>query len=124
MIVGKRTKAHKIYAQKSMASIKYAINVIKSSRIAPYIHGLYLYGSCARKEQNYDSDVDLFLVLSPELDRKYYGDDILILKSKVTPPDTSLPEVDLKIEIGDDWENKTMLYYQNIKKEGIQLWRI
>lgn len=122
MIVGKKSKAHHIYQQKSTLSIKYAIDKIKKSRLSPYVKSLYLYGSCSRKEQSYDSDVDLFLVLSPLINKELYHDDILILKSEVTPVDNSLPEVDLHIEIGDKWEKSNMLYYNDIKKEGIQIW--
>lgn len=87
------------------------------------MQNLYLYGSCARNEQDYDSDVDLLLELSPKIDKKLYFEDMLILKSKVVPVDDLLPEVDLKIEIGDSWKNNSMLYYQNIRKEGIQIWK-
>lgn len=123
MIVGKKTKAYHVYSQKSMIAIKYAIKKIKQSRISPYVQGLYLYGSCARKEQNYNSDVDLFLVLSSSIDAELYRDDILILKSEVTPMDSSLPEVDLQIEIGDKWKKSNILYYNDIKREGVQIWK-
>lgn len=123
MIVAKKGKALDIYKQKSLLSIEYAITQIKQSKLAPFVQNLYLYGSCARNEQDYDSDVDLLLELSPKIDKKLYFEDMLILKSKVVPVDDLLPEVDLKIEIGDNWKNNSMLYYQNIRKEGIQIWK-
>lgn len=123
MIVAKKGKALDIYKQKSLLSIDYAITQIKQSKLVPFVQNLYLYGSCARNEQDYDSDVDLLLELSPKIDKKLYFEDMLILKSKVVPVDDLLPEVDLKIEIGDSWKNNSMLYYQNIRKEGIQIWK-
>lgn len=123
MIVAKKGKALDIYKQKSLLSIDYAITQIKQSKLVPFVQNLYLYGSCARNEQDYDSDVDLLLELSPKIDKKLYFEDMLILKSKVVPVDDLLPEVDLKIEIGDNWKNNSMLYYQNIRKEGIQIWK-
>lgn len=123
MIVAKKGKALDIYKQKSLLSIEYAITQIKQSKLAPFVQNLYLYGSCARNEQDYDSDVDLLLELSPNIDKKLHFEDMLMLKSKVVPVDDLLPEVDLKIEIGDKWKNNSMLYYQNIRKEGIQIWK-
>lgn len=123
MIVAKKGKALDIYKQKSLLSIEYAITQIKQSKLAPFVQNLYLYGSCARNEQDYDSDVDLLLELSPKIDKKLHFEDMLMLKSKVVPVDDLLPEVDLKIEIGDKWKNNSMLYYQNIRKEGIQIWK-
>ena len=41
-----------------------ALRAIQSSCIKPYIKTIYLYGSCARGEEKYSSDVDLFLELS------------------------------------------------------------
>ena len=36
----------------------YALSQLKSSKVYPYIRHVYLYGSCARKMQSYESDVD------------------------------------------------------------------
>lgn len=41
------------------------------------------------------------------------------IKSKVMTDDIDDPEVDLKIVIGDAWEASDMLYYKNIREEGI-----
>lgn len=123
MIVGRKTRTLNMYARNSDLSIRYAVEKIKQSPIAPYVENLYLYGSCARKTQNYNSDVDLFLVLSESIDRDMYYDDMLMLKSKVSPTDTTLPEVDLKIEIGNNWMKNPLLYYKNVKKEGIVIWQ-
>ena len=54
-----------IYRLHSSKSIEYAVDIIKKSSVAPFVKALYLYGSCARGEQNYGSDVDLFLELQP-----------------------------------------------------------
>lgn len=31
-------------------------------------------------------------------------------------------ETDLKIVVGDDWKRNKILYYTNVRKEGIQIW--
>ena len=107
-----------IKSQRQRTAAEYALKVIQSSCIKPYIQSIYLYGSCARGEEKYSSDVDLFLELSesfrsrPEL-KKY----IYLLKSELDDAET-----DLKVVVGDEWKKNKMLYYANVRKEGIQVW--
>ena len=96
-----------IRSKRQRDAAEYALRTIQSSCIRPYIKTIYLYGSCARGEEKYSSDVDLFLELSesfrsrPELKKYLYL---------------------LKIVVGDDWKRNKMLYYTNVRKEGIQIW--
>lgn len=122
MIVGNRKNAHHVYLERSMQSISYAVKQIKKSTLAPYIQKLYVYGSCARGEQGYDSDVDLFMELSDDINLAQYKNDVLMLKTEVSPLDYTLPEVDLKVVVGKTWMKNNMLYYKNVKKEGIDIW--
>lgn len=122
MITGKRCRVYDLYAKRSEDSIKYAMSKILASPVAPYVKHLFLYGSCVRKEQKYASDVDLFMVLDNAFDIQKNKADVIFLKGEVTPTDDDLPEVDLKVVIGDSWKDNQMLYYQNIKKEGVDLW--
>ena len=112
-----------IYRLHSSKSIEYAVDIIKKSSVAPFVKALYLYGSCARGEQNYGSDVDLFLELQPDFDVQKYKDDIIILKGRVSPTDMNMAEVDLKVVVGDEWKKNQMLYYQNILREGENIWQ-
>ena len=115
MRVGKSKKANATCIRRSEASLNHAIRKIKESGIAPYVSGLYLYGSCARKEQDFNSDVDLLLELSPDFNTKRYRDVVILLKGSVSPSALELPDVDLKVVIGDSWKSNNMLYYKNIK---------
>ena len=117
MRVGKSKKANATCIRRSEASLNHAIRKIKESGIAPYVSGLYLYGSCARKEQDFNSDVDLLLELSPDFNTKRYRDVVILLKGSVSPSALELPD-------GDSWKNNNMLYYKNIKMEGINVWEI
>ena len=125
MKVGNRRNLNKqnMYQLRSWESVEYALNVIKNSPVAPFVKALYLYGSCARGEQSYGSDVDLFLELSSDFDTKRYKDDVILLKGKVSPVDINMAEVDLKVVVGDNWKRNQMLYYQNILKEGVDIWQ-
>ena len=55
MRVGKSKRANAECIRRSEASLDHAIRKIRESDIAPYVSGLYLYGSCARKEQGFNS---------------------------------------------------------------------
>ena len=111
-----------VYQLRSKKSMKYAVDIIKKSPIAPYVKALYLYGSCARNEQTYGSDVDLFLELQPDFDIKKYKDEVILLKGEVSPVSMDMAEVDLKVVVGDSWKRNQMLYYQNILREGVDIW--
>lgn len=126
MIVGyrKNRTASSAIQERSQNSINYALRVIKNSEVAPFVKKLYLYGSCARKQQTYSSDVDLFLELISDFDIEKYKSEIIRLKGAVVPADINMPEVDLKVVIGNSWEENKMLYYKNVKEEGIDIWRI
>lgn len=100
----------------------YAISKIKNSPVSSYVSNLYLYGSCSRHEETYRSDVDLFLEINENAPIKDIRDELIILKSAVTPTKSDLPEVDLKNVIGDKWKSNNMLYYKNVKREGVSLW--
>ena len=112
-----------IRSKRQRDAAEYALRTIQSSCIRPYIKTIYLYGSCARGEEKYSSDVDLFLELSesfrsrPELKKYLY-----LLKSEVSSEELDDAETDLKIVVGDDWKRNKMLYYTNVRKEGIQIW--
>ena len=123
--VGNRRNANKqnIYQLRSSKSVEYAVDAIRKSPVAPFVKALYLYGSCARGEQTYGSDVDLFLELQPDFDTQKYKDDVILLKGRVSPVDMNMAEVDLKVVVGDEWRKNQMLYYQNILKEGVDIWQ-
>ena len=99
-----------IRSKRQRDAAEYALRTIQSSCIRPYI-------------KTYSSDVDLFLELSesfrsrPELKKYLY-----LLKSEVSSEELDDAETDLKIVVGDDWKRNKMLYYTNVRKEGIQIW--
>lgn len=123
MIVGRGStkKLEKYYQEKSRGSISYALSAIQKSRLAPYVDAIYLYGSCARCEQNRYSDVDLLLQLTGNTDTKLFHSDIMQLHGAVIPPNPDLPEVDLKVVVGSAWKTSSDLYYRNVRRDGVQL---
>ena len=95
---------------------------IKESPLAQYVDQLYLYGSYARHQHRYDSDIDLLLELNETVNIDDYRDDVFRLIGQVCQPDIDYPEVHLNIVVGDKWRNRKMLFYQNVKRDCINIW--
>lgn len=66
--------------------------------------------------------MDLLLVLNENFDRKVMRREMRMLQGSVSTDNIEDPEVDMKIVIGNQWEKSRMLYYQNIKREGKNVW--
>ena len=67
--------------------------------------------------------MDLFLELQSDFDIKKYRDYVILLKGEISPADKDMAEVDLKVVVGDSWKRNKMLYYQNILREGVDIWK-
>lgn len=85
----------------------------------PFINEIWLYGSCARNEENYMSDVDL-LVMIPE---EYFEKKIL-RQIKTETPGYKLPDVDIHCDIGNLYneEYNEDCYIKNIRKDAIKIY--
>ena len=121
MFVGRMSNnaVRRIYRNRTQKAIEFAMMEIKKSKISSYIRHIYLYGSCARDEQTYESDVDLFIELDPSFRQvKNKTEVVLEVKERLTKIDRSLPDVEIKVVIGDQWKHENGLFYQNVKKEG------
>ena len=98
-------------------SLQYALSVLTSERYRAYLDAIYLYGSCARGDQKYTSDVDLLLKL-----RKNVPADILrSMRVEATPEDWELPEVELKYFLGEQFSQSEQ-FDRNLREEGKVLW--
>ena len=47
--------------ERHQEAIEYALNILSANPYKSYIDKIYMFGSCARKEQRYTSDVDLLV---------------------------------------------------------------
>ncbi len=102
-------------------ALAYAVEVLRNSPLAQYVKELYLYGSYARGDYKYSSDIDLFLVLEDEA-REYHSE-IMKLKSEVTDAeDFEGVDVDLKVTFGDTWKESNQFYHKNIRRDGKNIW--
>ena len=125
MIVGSKKPAtvRAMYAKRSDKAIECALSEIKISDIAPFVESVYLYGSCARNEQTYGSDVDLLIELTPTFD-KAEKKSVMIskLRGRLNNLGESMPEVEAKFVIGDKWKSDESLFYRNIRRDVRKLW--
>lgn len=114
----------KITTERHQKALEYALNQIKNSPIKEFIHSIWLYGSCARNEQKYNSDVDILIVVNAT--QKEFFDikkDIIFLKGNVSTLNASDPEVDLKIILNETFLFDTSLFLNNIRKDGLLIWK-
>lgn len=92
---------------------------ILRSKLSLYAKELYLYGSAARGEVSWDSDIDLLLVLDPsQKNSRELKREIIYLKGSLTDEEVDAPEVDLKVVFGNGWRTSIQTYYKNIVQEG------
>ena len=112
-------------------SLDYALNIIKDINIKNnnFIDSIWMFGSCARNEENYNSDVDLICVVN-----KNDANTIKLMReirSKVINcDDFNLPEIDVcfKYNNGDKnyipWNDKNNndTFSKQLKKDAIKIW--
>lgn len=83
---------------------------------------IILYGSVARNETTYESDIDIAIIIKKEMDDQTkkrfisWAADMDIRYEKV------FSIVDIQEDNMKKWE-RVLPFYQNIRKEGIVLWR-
>lgn len=124
MIVGKKSdeRIQAILQKRASKSIDYAVMQVEKSTLRPYVEKIYLYGSIARKEGSYQSDVDIFIELVEGFDVDEHKDDLAELRGHISPMDPDLPEVDMHVGIGSGWKYLPSIYYRDIINEGIIVW--
>lgn len=102
--------------QRHEQSLLHALDILKQECYKKYIRAIYLYGSCARGEQKYHSDVDLFLFLDDDVPDGVVRE----MRSEVVPHYT-LPEVELKTSKSDEFSS-SYHFNKNIERDGRLLW--
>ena len=113
-----------IQSERQRKALEYALEIIRKSPVFPYVKAVYLFGSCARKEERFDSDVDLLLVMREEFEEVAEADRKMRkaarqLSSQVSVHANREPKVDLKLVIGDEWEACKMFFFQNVRKDMV-----
>ena len=97
-------------------SLKYALDILKD-KYKEYVDSIYLYGSYARKDHKYSSDVDLFICVREQTSARVIAN----MRSDVVNDDYTLPEVELMIS-KSGLKSPSNCFDKNLKKEAILLW--
>lgn len=106
------------------SALDYTTSALHQSPVVPYIQDVILFGSYAKKSYNKESDIDLLLILNPEIkNNKEYKIPLRLLRSEVNTDNINNPEIDLKIVFGSEWKTNRLLFFKNIKKDGISVWK-
>lgn len=101
-----------------LESLNHALKVLGQQKYKTHLQAIYLFGSCARGEERYGSDVDLMLVLDSETDARLKRD----MKSEVSPDDCNLPEVNLSFADSKESFSTIKQFDSNVRRDGILLW--
>ena len=95
----------------------YLENILKES----YVDKVILFGSCAKGNASFDSDIDLFIVtttgLSDDSDEIYN----LMYKSTETMPLSDYVSCDILIASAEDVQHKSTPLIRTILREGVEL---
>lgn len=105
-------------------ALEHAVLSIKKSQLSNFVNDVILFGSCARGEQTYESDIDLLLILQEEFltVKEKLRIPFRLIKCEVNGEELDDPDIDLKILIGDEWKTSQMTFYKNIRRDGISIW--
>ena len=118
-------RIQKDYNNRFNNGVKYIINYINNDEIAisNYITGVYLFGSVAKGNNRFDSDIDILICFSDTIKQvPDYKRKIRMIKSDLSYINDDIPEIDVKIFIGNDWLTDMSQFCCEIRKDGIQIW--
>lgn len=66
----------------------------------------------------------MFIQLREIPDIVRYRKEMRLLRSEMNTDVLDDPEVDVKFVIGNEWMYSNMIFYKNVKREGVDVWQI
>ena len=115
MITGEDGKRFFV-SDRHKSAIEYAISVIAASPISA--KRIILYGSCARSDADYDSDIDIVITVAEHTNET--ARQIRKLRSMIWRDD--LPEIDIHVLSEQEYEHPQTTYTKEVRKDGVMLW--
>lgn len=111
-------------SERHKKAIIYAMKQIQNSELAQYVEKIILFGSCARRTENWNSDVDLCVILDSECEGVIgLSGKIHRLKGEISSGELYDVEADVKFFVGNEWENNQSVFCRNLRKDGRILWQ-
>lgn len=102
-------------SERQLRAIKDCVAIIRKTGFS--IQEIILFGSCARSESRYESDIDLLVIV----EKMPVTKDILLIKAKLNE---QIPiDVDLKIVSAEIFLKNDDFFLNNIKRDGVILWQ-
>ena len=114
-----------IKSERHQRTLHKYISSVLSNEFVKYINKIYLYGSCARNEQTFYSDIDLFIVLKENInDDEFWkvksvlsGECMLCVSDAANDAD-----IDIHYTKNNEWYSANDFFYEQIRKDCILLW--
>lgn len=104
--------------ERHRAALDLAATKITQWEYASQIQDIYLYGSYARGDHGYNSDVDIYIICTPGIPKRALRE----LKCMVLPEDAELPDVEVRFGFRP-LEEETDFFHENVRKDGVLLWQ-
>ena len=111
-----------IPSERHQKSLEFAINMASASRISPHIKHIILFGSCARGDFHWSSDVDLLFIMDDDFgNHAELKNDLFMLRGNISPGDSESPEVNAKFYSETNWNHQNSFFLQNVRKDCVIL---
>ena len=117
-------KKGKPLSEKQTAVIAATLDSIRTSPIKDRIQDALLYGSTARGDSKYYSDVDILITVDglQEMDDNEYDELKKIKLTHMKKKPYLFPELDIHAMDTEQWKNGNDIYTKNIRRDHIKLW--
>lgn len=118
VLVGR--KENPLVAERAAKSMRWGISTITGSDLSAYIDKIILYGSYARHQEKYDSDIDFLVVTKDNIPDTHIKQ--LDLRGKLGNPPEGLTNVDAHYYTSEQVKYMKSSFLDNVRKEGKVVW--
>ena len=114
-----------IKSERHQRTLHKYISSVLSNEFVKYINKIYLYGSCARNEQTFYSDIDLFIVLKESInDDEFWKVKSVLSGECMLCVSDAANDADIATHYtkNSEWYSANDFFYEQIRKDCILLW--